>query len=139
MSLSYREKSQWLMLLALILVYGHYFVRVIPGHGADVSDHQVWLIGGTIIAIIILSVIGQVVLAILEKPEPSDERDQLIALRGTKIKSILLAVGAIGAITAAVTLTGNFWLVQILIFSLVLSEIADTAVQLYHYRWGMSW
>ncbi len=137
MPISYREKSLGLVTLALILVYGHYFARVLPGHGANLTADHGWLLVGTVVSTIVLIIIGQIALAIVDTPEREDERDRQIALSAANAKSVVLAVGIIAAIAAAVLLAGNFWLVQVLLLSLVLSEIVDTVIQLYQYRRGV--
>ena len=73
-SLSYREKSLYASLVAELLVYGPYFFL----H----QQNSVNKVAGMIVAIIVLQVILQSIIAALTRNRITDERDRLIELRG---------------------------------------------------------
>ena len=73
-SLSYREKSLYASLAVELLVYGPYFFL----H----QQNSVNKVAGMIIAIIVLQMILQSVIAALTRNRITDERDRLIELRG---------------------------------------------------------
>jgi hypothetical protein len=73
-SLSYREKSLYASLAAELFVYGPYFFL----H----QQNSVNKVAGMIIAIIVLQIILQSVIAALTRNRVTDERDRLIELRG---------------------------------------------------------
>src|ERR1035438_10022874 len=82
-SLSYREKSLYASLATELLVYGPYFFL-----------HQqisVSRVAGMIIAIIVLQIILQSIIAALTRNRITDERDRLIELRGYRAGYLTIA------------------------------------------------
>src|SRR5580700_2250708 len=73
-SLSYREKSLYASLATELLVYGPYFFL----H----QRNSVNKVAGMIIAIIVLQIILQSIIAAFTRNRITDERDRLIELRG---------------------------------------------------------
>src|ERR1700712_528011 len=73
-SLSYREKTLYASLAAELLVYGPYFFL----H----QQNSVNAVAGMIIAIIVLQILLQSLIAGLTRNRITDERDRLIELRG---------------------------------------------------------
>src|SRR5580693_4288035 len=82
-SLSYREKSLYASLVAELLVYGPYFFL----H----QQNSVNNVAGMIVAIIVLQVILQSIIAALTRNRITDERDRLIELRGYRAGYFTLA------------------------------------------------
>ena len=82
-SLSYREKTLYASLAAELFVYGPYFFL----H----QQNSVNNVAGMIIAIIVLQVILQSVIAALTRNRITDERDRLIELRGYRAGYLTLA------------------------------------------------
>ena len=81
--LSYREKSLYASLVAELVVYGPYFFL----H----QQNSVNKVAGMIIAIIVLQIILQSVIAALTRNRVTDERDRLIELRGYRAGYLTLA------------------------------------------------
>ena len=81
--LSYREKTLYASLVAEILVYGPYFFL----H----QQNSVNKVAGMIIAIIILQVVLQLVIAAFTRNRTTDERDRLIELRGYRAGYLMVA------------------------------------------------
>src|ERR1700685_4489186 len=82
-SLSYREKSLYASLAVELLVYGPYFFL----H----QRNSVNKVAGMIIAIIVLQIILQSVIAALTRNRITDERDRLIELRGYRAGYLTIA------------------------------------------------
>ena len=72
--LSYREKTLYASLVAELLVYGPYFFL----H----QQNSVNKVAGMIVAIIVLQIILQSIIAGFTRNRVTDERDRLIELRG---------------------------------------------------------
>ena len=81
--LSYREKSLYASLAAELLVYGPYFFL----H----RQNSVNKVAGMIIAIIVLQIILQSIIAALTRNRVTDERDRLIELRGYRAGYLMFA------------------------------------------------
>ncbi len=82
-NLSYREKSLYASLAAELVVYGPYFFL----H----QQNSVNKVAGMIIAIIVLQIILQSIIAALTRNRVTDERDRLIELRGYRAGYLVLA------------------------------------------------
>src|ERR1700761_989101 len=76
-SLSYREKSLYASLAAELLVYGPYFFL----H----RQNSLNKVAGMIVAIIVLQIILQSIIAAVTRNRITDERDRLIELRGYRV------------------------------------------------------
>jgi heme/copper-type cytochrome/quinol oxidase subunit 4 len=122
MSLSYQEKSIWGSLIATILVYGRYFAS--GSHG----------LVGTIVALVMIQIIFQIVIALADKPQPKDERDRLIEAKAYRIGYLLLVTGTIVCMGYGFQSGPT---INALLLALMASEIGKSATQLYYYRRGV--
>src|ERR1700742_3300405 len=82
-TLSYREKSLYASLLIELCVYGPYFFL----H----QRNSVNKVAGMIIAIIVLQILLQSIIAALTHNRITDERDRLIELRGYRAGYLTIA------------------------------------------------
>jgi hypothetical protein len=136
-SLSYREKSLYASLAAELLVYGPYFFL----H----QQNSVNKVAGMIIAIIVLQIILQSIIAALTRNRITDERDRLIELRGyragylTIASLMVLGLGLLWFHAAA----GHFQFdnrrvglhfLSVFFGMLVIADITKTATQIVAYR-----
>ena len=136
-SLSYREKSLYASLAAELLVYGSYFVL----H----RQNSVNKVAGMIIAIIVLQMILQSVIAALTRNRITDERDRLIELRGYRAGYLtiasLMVIGlgmlwfhaTIGHLQLENRMVGLHFL-SVFFGMLVIADITKTATQIVSYR-----
>ncbi len=136
-SLSYREKSLYASLAAELLVYGPYFFL----H----QQNSVNKVAGMIIAIIVLQMILQSIIAVLTRNRVTDERDRLIELRGyragylTIASLMVLGLGmlwfhaAVGHLRLDNRMAGLHFL-SVFFGMLVIADITKTATQIVAYR-----
>jgi hypothetical protein len=136
-SLSYREKSLYASLAAELLVYGPYFFL----H----RQNSVNKVAGMIIAIIVLQIILQSVIAALTRNRITDERDRLIELRGYRAGYLtiasLMVVGlgmlwfhaTVGHLQLENRMVGLHFL-SVFFGMLVITDITKTATQIVSYR-----
>jgi dipeptide/tripeptide permease len=135
--LSYREKSLYASLVAEILVYGPYFFL----H----QENSVNKVAGMIIAIIVLQIILQSIIAALTRNRITDERDRLIELRGYRAGYLtiasLMVVGlgmlwfhaSAGHLRMDSRMMGLHFL-SVFFGMLVIADITKTATQIVAYR-----
>jgi hypothetical protein len=135
--LSYREKSLYASLTAELLVYGPYFFL----HRQNSLNKVV----GMIVAIIVLQIILQSVIAAFTRNRITDERDRLIELRGyragylTLASLMVLGLGmlwfhvALGQLRLDSRMVGLHFL-SVFFGMLVLADITKTATQIVAYR-----
>ena len=136
-SFSYREKTLYASLAAELVVYGPYFFL----H----QQNSVNKVAGMIIAIIVLQIILQSIIAALTRNRVTDERDRLIELRGYRAGYLMLAslmVLGLGMLWFHATL-GHFQLdrrmvglhfLNVFFGMLVVADITKTATQIVAYR-----
>jgi hypothetical protein len=135
--LSYREKSLYASLVAELAVYGPYFLL----H----RQNSINKVAGMIIAIIVLQIILQSIIAALTRNRVTDERDRLIELRGYRAGYLTLAslmVIGLGMLWFHATV-GNLRLdnrmmglhfLSVFFGILVIGDITKTATQIVSYR-----
>jgi len=135
--MSFREKSAWAMGAVMILTGLLWFLHM---DWAVNGDHvHIFDIAHFVIAVVVLSIIVQVVLAITNRGEarkPADERERIAIDRAGNWSGIVLAFGVISA-------AGNylFWqdgnlLLQWIVGALIVAQTADYAFQVYLFRRG---
>ncbi len=136
--MSFREKSAWISVLSMSVIYGFYFWSVMhtePKAGG-------FRFGGlleTIIALVFVQVVLTVAVATFSPKEakaPRDERDKLIELRSMRVAYAGLATGIafacfFGAFNPPILFGTNA-----LLFILVTAEIMRSACQIVQYRRG---
>lgn len=139
MNRSFQEKSIWISLATISLIFGYYFIRIfqmIAGNEIDAIQSIVILIT-LIVLVIIVEIVFHIIIALRTKPEAKDERDRLIELKATRNAYFLLVFGifiSIGSIAASVQ---PFIVAHVIMFFFILSEIAKFLTQLVYYRKGV--
>jgi len=136
MNLSFKQKSLWLVLASLVLVFGYYFATVLPGHGPSVGSEEVYRFTAAVIVVIILQITGHILITIVDRRTATDERDQLIGLKGTRNGNFVLATGVFLSLSTAVLVEGNFAFTHVLLGFWILSQIVENVSQLIHYHKG---
>jgi hypothetical protein len=136
-NLSYREKTLYASLAVELIVYGPYFFL----H----RQNSVNKVAGMIIAIIVLQIILQSIIAALTRNRVTDERDRLIELRGyragylTLASLMVLGLGmlwfhaAVGHFQFDSRMVGLHFL-SAFFGMLVIADITKTAAQIVAYR-----
>jgi hypothetical protein len=136
-NLSYREKTLYASLAAELVVYGSYFFM----H----RQNSVNKVAGMIVGIIILQICLQSTIAALTRNRVTDERDQLIELRGYRAGYLTLAslmVCGLGMLWFHATF-GHIHLdsrmiglhfLSVFFGMLVVADIIKTATQIVTYR-----
>lgn len=138
MNNSFRENFHWVTLSSIAVIYGYYFIRVLPTANADISAEQFALFAGLLVLLIMVHIIGAIILiavARFKDPDP-DERDRQISLLARRNASWILVMGIWAGMAAAFFLPGNFWVMHALLAGLVLAQLAESATEIFLYRRG---
>jgi|TARA_B110000908_G_C10263717_1_gene461526 drug/metabolite transporter (DMT)-like permease len=137
MKLTFKEKSLWIQITTLTLVFGSYFLNmnynITNGLPPNLIFDFIWLL----IAFIALNILAHIFAAVFNKPECEDERDKLIELKATRIKAFILATGIIITILASLTLENQLLTINLLLLFLVVSEVIEKVIQLFYYQKGL--
>ena len=145
--MSFYEKSNALMLGAIVLVYGTYFALVlgaplISGTGFDTEiglPMSNGLMLATVLALVAIAVVGHILIAITnpKDADSQDERDKLIEMRGDQRGGLVMAACAVCAMGLAMIAMPHFWIVNMILGGLVLGEIVKAVSKLIDYRRGV--
>lgn len=137
--MSFREKSAWAMGAVMVLT-GLFYLSIVANMPADVpAIAQLGPLVPYVIAVVVLSTVVQVALAIWTPEEaeaPADEREKIALDRAGHWSGFVLVVVAIhGALQYLWTGEGNI-LFQWVIGALILSQVAEHAFQIALFRRG---
>jgi hypothetical protein len=139
--MSFREKIHWVALFGLIVAFGWYFLAY-PWTIAN-TQQGVWTAVGMLIPVTIIFLVpmiaGTVFFAIRTPKEANlkeDEREKTIHLRGTHMAYYPLVLGVWANIFFLINGIGFGYSVNILMATLVVSEVIRVGSQLYFYRKG---
>jgi hypothetical protein len=140
--MSFREKTAWGMGLILILAGAWYFSKVVSVSTAlgHTSPPDLRFFIGYVTLVVITSIIVNVMLAIMSGKEanaPADEREKAILDKAGHWAGYVLAVGAFGGLWHFGWLGDGNLMFHIVFGSLMLSQIAEYAFQIFLYRRGV--
>lgn len=139
--MSFREKSHWVGLLAIILAFGWYFAAF-PWTLIDTPDAARLAVFRLIPVVIIFLVpmIAATIWFAIRTPDEAnmaeDEREKLIHRRGTHIAYYPLVLGVWANILVAILGFSGGVTVMLLISTLVACEMLRIGAQLFLYRRG---
>lgn len=138
--MSFQEKSTWVMLVIVALVYGTYFAIVFGDLDTDdvaTVDYQ-GLMLATVIVLVILAIVAHIVIAAADPrdADTSDERDKEINRFGEYVGGYALGVGTLVGLGMAMAEVEPFWIANVLLLGLVASELVAGAVKVVLYRRG---
>jgi hypothetical protein len=139
MEMSFREKSAWISLTLILLVFGPYFWLVARSFTGGAHVH-----GGTQFALILLFALLEVVVHVaigLQSPRdaraPRDEREILIDLKATRTAFYVLFAGALFSIFTLHVPIRAWTLSQFVLLSIVVAELVKFANQIVLFRRGV--
>lgn len=139
--MSFREKSNWVLLLLTSVIYGAYFTTTIRGalaNGIAVTADNARLFGAVFL-MVVLTIAAHILMAIVFRQDADevDERDRVIELRGDQRGGLLTAVGLFSVLGLALTGASVFWLAHAALGALVAAEIVKAVSKLIDYRRGV--
>jgi cell division protein FtsW (lipid II flippase) len=138
--MAFKEKSAWLMLFATLVVGLYMTYTVVQTY---LKLQQVPTVLPVFIkltvTLIILSVIGQIVLAIANRKQAeqkADEREKVFIRRGQAVAGGVLAVGVVVSLIHFLFLSDGNLLFYSCLLSLVVAQIVEYAVQIASFHRG---
>ncbi len=139
MNASYPEKSAWVQLVAMALVFGGYFAIAASMRASGVTALAAFvpLFAVSVVLLVVVLVVGHIAAALTGRPQHADERDRLIGWRAEAGASWLLAAGVLASITAMLFAVDAFWIAHGLFAALLASELLKLALQIAFYRRGV--
>ena len=139
MNKSFEEKSIWISLLTISLIFGYYFVRIVQMVSQDDINvaQSIVLIISVIVMVIIVEVVFHIIIALKDRPEALDERDRMIELKATRNAYFVLVFGIFLPMAGIAAQVRPFIVAHVIMFIFVLSEITKFLTQLFYYRRGI--
>ena len=146
-SVSFREKSAWIALLATLVIFLPYFVRVMRLFERNelTTTTLLSLFLGAVILQITTVVVGEIIVAVLSKKEPRDERDLAIEAKSARVGYLILSAACGTAATCLILLAAAgpsrflepVFVSQVFLFCCVVAEASKQLTQLISYRRGI--
>ncbi len=148
-NMPFREKSAWIQLISAVVVWVYYFRTVALALAAGRDVHFVSLFVGCIVGLVLLQIVLSIVAALFalrDAKAPSDERENLIALKSARIAFIVLNIGIITLALAGplfakpllpgVADAGMIVMVNGILLAMVIAELVRCASQIVYFRLG---
>jgi len=138
-TMSYEEKSTWVMGVLAVLSYGIYLALILsqtatlPLVEVDYVPAILWTIGGSIVA----SIVIHMFIGAKKNADKRDPRDRDIYRRGEYIGQSFLVIGALGAMLLAMFEFDTFWIANTIYLAFVLSAILSFIAKSVFYRRGL--
>lgn len=140
--MSFREKTAWGMGLILILAGVWYFQRVISQSEAlgETAAPNLRFVIGYVVLVVLASIFTNILIAVTSGKEadaPADERERAILDKAGHWSGIVLAVGAMAGLWHFGWQQDGNLLFHIVFGSLMASQVAEYAFQLFLFRRGV--
>ncbi len=140
--MTFQEKSAWVMILALIISGGFYAASIYGAAIAlqDFPPPNGIGMGIAVVIIVAVAIFGHAVAAIgnpADANAPEDERDRLVVWRSGNLSGALLGVLCILSIFAYAVVQHGHMMFHAIVFSLVISQLAEYALTIWYYRRGV--
>jgi hypothetical protein len=138
--MSFREKSAWITLISILLVFVLYVLHVPNMFEPDPGIWELHVVGMTIVTFIVIEVVAHIVLY-LKFPKdartPKDERERLIDLKATRLAAYVFVLGTFVAIMTPHFGVTGFAVTLYVIFAFVIAEIVNYSARIIYYRRGV--
>lgn len=139
--MSFQEKSTWTMGAIMVIVYGWYFAVVF----GQIDERDVAeivyrpLMLTTVLALVVLATASHILIAIAapDEADRADVRDREINRYGEYVGGYVLGVGALAALGMAMFEVDHFWIANVILLGLVVSELASLGTKVVLYRRGI--
>jgi hypothetical protein len=139
-TMSFREKSAWISLVSIALVFGVYFARILgllPAAWMRGNPFQLFLL--LVASLVVLEVVLHLAIA-MQSPRdartPKDERERLIDMKATRAAFPVLLVGTFAAIGTLHLPMNRLDMAHVMLVSIVVAELTRFGAQVVYHRRG---
>ena len=138
--MSFREKSAWVTLIAILLVIIIYLLHVpwhLEQHTAGFAFHAFF---ACMIMFIVIEVIAHIVLYLRFPKDaltPKDEREQLIDLKAVRLAAYVYVAGSFTAVASLHLGANNITIAYGVMLAFIVAEIVNYGMRIYYYRRGV--
>ena len=140
--MSFREKSAWITLLTILILLAFTVTHLprpwtlAPTPGGFMFE----VLTVAVIAFVVIEIIAHVAIAIWSPSDaraPRDERDELIALKATRIAAFVFVVLSFVSVFLIHLGANRFGVGYCVLLSFVFAEIVNYAARIIYYRRGV--
>ncbi|MFZ5608241.1 MAG: hypothetical protein ACOY99_01370 [Pseudomonadota bacterium] len=137
--MTFREKSAWLMMVLLVLASACYASLFQNASGDLGRTAPAATALPFVLAVILLSVVGQIVLALTslgEAAAPADERERRAQHKAASLSGFVFAAGVVSALGYYLLRPDGDLLFHLVFASLIIAQLADYGLQIVFFRRG---
>lgn len=135
----FREKIAWITAGSLLIVFGGYFWTLAQSWDATRGFVSIPLMIGAVVLLTIFMA-GYSIAAAIGSPReanaPADEREKLIDLKAERIASYVVSICVLCLIGALLIGWNGLLVANLLLASMVISELTKAVAQIVSYRTG---
>jgi predicted RND superfamily exporter protein len=139
--MSIREKSAWISLSTLSVVFGGYFFTLWQSWDDSIGQGlSIGLLVAAVVALIVIVTTLTIVSALASPKDanaPADERERMIDLKAERIASYTLSTGVVCLIGALLIGWNSFLVANLLLAAMVISELVKAIAQIAYFRTGV--
>jgi hypothetical protein len=137
--MSFREKSAWVTLIAILIVFVMYVLHVPRLFQPAPSEWELLMVAFSFATFILIEVVAYVVLYIRfpkDARTPKDERERLIELKAIRLAAYVYVVGTFLAILTPHHGANGFAVGLFVLLAFVVAEIVNYTARIVYYRRG---
>ena len=137
--MSFREKSAWVTLTAILLVFLLYITHAPNVFGRDPGHWELHVVGVSILAFIVIEIVTHVVLYLRfpkDARTPKDERERLLDLKATRLAAYVFVLGTFVAIMMPHWGATGFAVTLYVVLAFVVAEVVNYTARIIYYRRG---
>lgn len=139
--MSFREKTAWVTLIALVLVSLMYWLHIPSLFEPHPQGWVLLVLALSLGTFVLIELIAWVVFFVRNPREtrtPKDEREQIISLKASRISSWVFTVGTFTAIFVTLHLAGagTVAMGMSVVIAFVLAQVVRQAAIIFYYRRG---
>ena len=138
--MSFREKTAWVTLSAILIVFVMYFLHVSRMFDPTPGEWELMMVALSFAAFILIEVVAYVVLYLRfpkDARTPKDERERLIELKATRLGAYVYVAGTFLAILTPHHGATGFAVGIFVLFAFGLAEIVNYTARIVYYRRGV--
>lgn len=137
--MSFREKSAWVTLTAILVVSAMYFLHVPRFFDPTPGEWQLFAIALSFGTFIAIEIVGYVVLRLRYPKDartPKDEREAIIDLKATRLAAYVYVAGTFLAVLTPHHGANGFAVAVFVLMAFVIAEIVNYVARIVYYRRG---
>lgn len=142
--MSFEHRGAWIQLAVTVGAYATYLVLLFGRAGdralteTPYGDLIAWMIGGSIVAGIVLTIIAGLFGG--ERARRTDMRDRDINRLSDQVGASFIIIGGITGMILAILQVDHFWIANAILLGFVVSGVLTSAARIVMHRFGVpSW